>query len=697
VFVDKKFSVYLLWVALLFSSELMADDEMVVSTFRPAPKEQLATSITVLDSQVISEVAVQHFEELIALVPNMNYSGDGNRARYIQLRGIGELEQYEGAPNPSVGFIIDDIDLSGLGSAATLFDTDQVEVLRGPQGTRFGANALAGLVYVKSADPTETFESRVEVVGATESTYSLGGVVSGPLTERLLNRTSVQYFSSDGFQRNVFLGKDDTNGQDELTARTKFRFDLNDDWRFDLTGLYAHIDDGYDAFAVDNNGSRTFSDKPGQDKQKTAAGSLRVTGDFDDAVTLISITSLAHTDSTFSFDADWGNDDFWNTPEFGNSVYDYFSETDRTRETQSQEFRLISGDAAKLFGVADWLVGIYGMKLDEDIDVVDFGRDDFGCVTPCIFPFASGYDSKTAAVFGEVGIPLSEKWRLDVGMRWEYWDADYRDISAVSFSPDDSLWGGHFNLGYRSSEQTLWYGRIARGYKAGGFNLDPNVQPEDVEYDAENDWNYELGMKYLSPDARVQLDVVAFWVVREDMQVKVPTQDVIGDPIAFSFLTTNADEGWNRGIEASANWQLTEAWSLFGSLGLLDTEIRDFDYDRDLEGRGQAHAPDYTFAVGAAWRNGQGWFARADVTGKDDFYYDYSHDEKSKSYELVNLRLGREWDRWSVMLWGNNIFDKNYYVRGFFFGNEPPNFPEKLYTQQGDQRQVGVTVNWMFE
>ncbi|MBT8442484.1 MAG: TonB-dependent receptor plug domain-containing protein, partial [Gammaproteobacteria bacterium] len=249
-------------------------DELVVSAFRETGAERLPSSITVLDSDVIRTTAVQHFQELIQLVPNLNYSGDGNRARYLQIRGIGELEQYQGAPNPSVGFIVDDIDLSGLGSAATLFDAEQVDVLRGPQGTRHGANALAGLVYVKSADPTDDFESRFEGTAGTEDTYALGGMLSGPVGERFGYRAAIQKYQGDGFRRNAYLGRSDTNGFDELTARGKLRFEPGERWQLDLTGLYADIDSGYDAWAVDNNGDVTYSDKPGRDAQETSAGSL---------------------------------------------------------------------------------------------------------------------------------------------------------------------------------------------------------------------------------------------------------------------------------------------------------------------------------------------------------------------------------------------------------------------------------------
>ncbi len=673
-----------------------AADELVVSAFRDTGPERLATSITVLDSDVIRQSSVQHFEELIQLVPNLNFSGDGNRARYFQVRGIGELEQYAGAPNPSVGFIIDDIDLSGLGSAATLFDVDQVDVLRGPQGTRFGANALAGLIYVKSSDPAEAFESRLEATAGSQDTYALGGMLSGPIGAAAGYRLAVQKYESDGFQRNNTLGRDDTNGNDELTVRAKLHLNPNDTWQVDLTGLYVDINDGYDAWAVDNNGSVTFSDKPGKDAQETTAGSARVTGSFGDAVTFVSITSMANTDSQFNFDADWGSDAFWDTPQYGNSIYDYFSSTARERDTISQEFHLVSGPDGKLFGYADWIVGIYGLNLDESIDVVDFGRDDFFCVVPCVTPFESKFDSKSRAVFGEIGMPIGKSWQLDLGLRWESWQAEYKDTVA-DFSPDDDLWGGHINLSYQMTDAMLLYGRVARGFKAGGFNLDTNAPPDKVLYDAETLWNYELGIKYLSKNRALRADLIAFVMNRDDMQVKVPVQDIAGNPITFSFLTDNAREGRNQGIEASFNWHMAKSWAIFGTLGLLDADIQSFDYSPELEGRAQAHAPAYNFSFGTTWQPGQGWFARVDVTGKDEFYYDYSHDQKSQAYQQVNLRLGKSWRSWSVYLWGRNILDESYTVRGFYFGNEPPNFPDRLYTQAGESRQVGLTLDWSFQ
>ena len=147
-----------LFTSLLLAASAVAQaqaiEEIVVTAdFRERAANEIPASVTTLDAEEVEQLAAQHFEELINVVPNLNWSGDGHRARYLQIRGVGELEQYQGAPNPSVGFLIDDIDFSGIGTIATTFDVQRIEVLRGPQGTRYGANALAGLVYVQSTLP----------------------------------------------------------------------------------------------------------------------------------------------------------------------------------------------------------------------------------------------------------------------------------------------------------------------------------------------------------------------------------------------------------------------------------------------------------------------------------------------------------------------------------------------------------------
>ncbi len=162
--------------------------------------------MTVLDAATLQQAGQEHLEDVLGLVPNLNWAGDTSRPRYFQIRGIGELEQYQGAPNPSVGFLIDDIDFSGLGSAATLFDIDQIEVLRGPQATRYGANALAGLIYVTSAQPEDHFESRVELGAGDYNTQRYGGVITGPVAALDSEfRLAAEHYSTNGYYSNAYL------------------------------------------------------------------------------------------------------------------------------------------------------------------------------------------------------------------------------------------------------------------------------------------------------------------------------------------------------------------------------------------------------------------------------------------------------------------------------------------------------------
>jgi len=218
------------------SSDSQLDEIIVTATLRPIPLAKLPGSVSVLTEATLRDAGQQHFEDVLALVPNLNWAGDTSRPRYFQIRGIGELQQYQGAPNPSVGLLIDDIDFSGLGTAATLFDVDHIEVLHGPQGTLYGANALAGLIYVKSAAPADTFGGRAEVDAGDYAERSYGAVITGPVAALdSAFRLAVQRYTSDGFYHNAYLGRGDADRRDELTLRGRWRYEPNDQWRVELT------------------------------------------------------------------------------------------------------------------------------------------------------------------------------------------------------------------------------------------------------------------------------------------------------------------------------------------------------------------------------------------------------------------------------------------------------------------------------
>jgi len=664
------------------------DEIVVTADFRERVASELPASITVFDTDEIEGMAVQHFEELINAVPNLNWSGDGHRARYFQMRGVGELEQYQGAPNPSVGFLIDDIDFSGIGTVATLFDMQQVEVLRGPQGTRYGANALAGLIYMRSAEPTADFDGRAELTAGDDGMLAGGFAVGGGLNadESVMGRLSVHYHESNGFRENTFLNRDDTNGRDETTIRGRLKWSAGDTWGFNFAAVYADVDNGYDGWAM-NNSSTVLSDKPGKDAQQSVGASLRAEySGFADAM-LTSITSFADSDIEFSYDADWGNDDSW-----APVLYDYISVSDRKRKTLSQEFRFVADQ---------WLVGLYALKLEDEISTFNWGEyydPGYDWADSLNDLFISDYDATNLAAFGQFDQDIGAATRMTFGLRLERRTTDYRDSSGLMIGPSESMWGGEIGLSHDHSDNVTSFITISKGYKAGGFNLGPAVPDEYRDYESEELWNLEAGIKASLLGNTLRINASVFANRRNDQQVRTSFQLNPGDPTSFGFVTINVEEGDTLGVEADLRWLPNDNWMLYATVGLLDTEFGDVEAASlaNLVGRSQPHAPDHTIALGGSYDHPSGFFARVDMSVRDDFYFDVSHDEKSSSYELVNARVGYQAGTWSSTLWARNLFDEHYAVRGFYFGNEPPDFPNALYTRFGDPRHVGVTFDKRF-
>jgi len=662
------------------------EEIIVTADFRERSTADIPASVTVFDAEQIEQRAVQHFEELVYSVPNLNWSGDGNRARYFQIRGTGELEQYQGAPNPSVGFLIDDIDFSGIGTVATLFDMQQIEVLRGPQGTRYGANALAGLIYMRSTEPMPAWSANAQVSIADDGMYGLGIAAGGAVNtqETVLLRASIHQHRSNGFRDNSFLGRDDSNGRDEITVRSRLRWLPSDVWDVNLAMLYANVDNGYDAFAIDNSYT-VLSDNPGKDSQASIGASLRAEYAGWSGLRFTSLTSLANSDIRFSYDADWGNAESWSPV-----TYDYVSVSDRERTTLSQEFR-IGGD--------EWVAGVYAMRLDDELQTSDQGDyyDPFYDFADSLNnEFTSSYTASNLAAFGEYDFALTPDTGLSVGLRAERRATDYRDSASLRADPSETMVGGEVALSHEFSAGLGGFVTLSKGYKAGGFNLG-TVPDERREFAAEVMWNLEVGLKSTWADNRLQANASIFYQRREDQQVRTSFQIDPGDPTSFVFFTDNAAEGETYGLEADLRWLPNPAWELYATVGLLEAKFDEFVTPQvDLSGRRQAHAPRASLAAGASYQSGNGLFARVDWSSRSDFYFDVSHDEKSSEYMLVNLRVGFEQGAWTLQAWARNLFDEDYAVRGFYFGNEPPDFPPMLYTRFGDPRQIGVTLDARF-
>lgn len=675
--------------SLLSSTAAIADDAIEVITvqgdFEAVNLQKSANSVSVLTDIEAQLRGAQNLEEIVAKIPNVNFSAGSQRARYYQIRGIGERSQFREPINPSVGVIIDDIDFTGIGGVASLFDVAQTEVFRGPQGTRFGANALAGLISIHTNEPTDEFEGAVKLTAGNFNSYGAGLVLSGPATDKVKFRIAAEQYNSDGFINNLHLNRDDTNDRDELSINAKLAIEASEHLTVDLTLVKFDFNNGYDAFSLDNN-RNTYSDQPGFDDQDTTAFAAKFNYTGFDSVDVETIVSTADNEIGYGYDEDWAFVGFH--PDGYSSTDHYF----RDRDIDTAEVRIKSKTPTEIWGSpTDWIVGVYAKQDDETLlRQYTFLDSDFN----------SNFESDNIAAFFQIDSQLSEQLNLVIGARFEGRDADYINSDGFVDSNNEDMIGGKVVLSYALDADSLVYGSINRGYKAGGFNTEGSLTDDLREFDAEFLWNYELGYKANLLDGDAYLRSALFFMDRTDVQVRTSQTNVRPDGSSefISFLG-NAASGKNYGIELEAGWQLTASLELYTAMAWLETEFNNFinAAGDNLSGRDQAHAPNYQFSLGLNYQLNDHWLFNLSTEGRDSFLFSDSHNTQSDSVVLVNGSVSYQQDDWNVRLWVRNAFDRDYQTRGFFFGNDPRDgYTARSFNQLGEPAVFGVTVNYQF-
>ncbi|MEO0054096.1 MAG: hypothetical protein RLZZ50_43 [Verrucomicrobiota bacterium] len=495
------------------------------------PLEKIPASVSVYEGAALQSSGVRHFGDLAGQVPNLTYTGGSSRPRYFQIRGIGENSQFEGeTPDSSVAFKIDDLDFTGLGGVGSSFDVRQIEVLRGPQAGACGANAAGGLVQIVTNSPTPYTTGFVEGTVGSDNLREVGAAAGGSLTpgtpEKLMFRVAAQHSQSDGFRRNETLHRD-TNARDEDFVRLKLTWNPNRLWCWDATLFYANLDNGYDEFALDNNGEHTFSDQPGRDLQKSVAGGLRGVYSGIESATLTTVTSVSGTDSAYSYDADWTA---WRDvpPVNATDGYSGFEDIVRDRTAFSEELRLDSVPEQGGIGfVHRWTLGAFASRTDESTRYIsDYAEAGYAEQTR----MNANYRSDNLAFFGQIGHDFDERNRLVLGLRGEGVSQDGSITSVttgggpLSFSPDynDVLAGGKLAFEHDLAPGRLAYASVARGYRGGGVNLDRKivVGTDPLSFETETLWNYELGLRGRLLDSRLNGGLALFYTDRQNTQFR---------------------------------------------------------------------------------------------------------------------------------------------------------------------------------
>ncbi|MGO3424464.1 MAG: TonB-dependent receptor [Pseudoalteromonas distincta] len=668
-----------------------SDLERIVVTgdFQRESIQTLSASASLFSEDEINQRGASYLDEVLGSAANVNFASGASRGRYIQIRGVGLRSQFVDPINPSVGLVIDGINYSGLGGSSLLFDIDQVEIYRGPQGTRFGADGMAGMIQMGSAKATSDPSLKLQVGAGTYNTREAGIAASTGLTDDTSARVSYFRRKSDGYVDNLYLN-DETQNQDEQVARFKINSQLTKHLNTELNLHYIDINNGYDAFTLDNS-RNSVADEPGQDNQESYAIGVKNTYTGFDAFDLNLNLSAIDTELLYSFDEDWVCNDTSEPKLCAAGLHpDGYSSTDlysRDRDDQSVDLQFNSK-------TGNWVAGIYYQNRDVDLE-----RQ----YTWLASPFSSTYETSNVAVYGQVATPIGPKTTLITGLRVEQYQGDYTDSNGFIQDTDDVMVGGKIALEYQVIDRTMIYTSITRGYKAGGINSEALAKAKDeglnlsadffqqhTSFDPEYLWSGEFGVKGSSLDDKFTLRLAAFYMHRDDIQLKA--WQVEGQQ--FTGYVDNASSGSNYGLEVEGSYQLTDNLFLTGSAGYLNTEIDDFVTQSGLnqDGREQAQSPKYQYAFTARYNFTSELYGMIGVEGKDDYYFSDSHNSQAPSSNLVNLSFGYEADMWAVRAWARNVFDETVPTRGFEFGNDPQDgYTTHTYTQLGEPRVAGVT------
>lgn len=667
----------------------------VRGTYRQQSLQKVAGSLVVVDEAQWQRQSAQHLEDILQGMGNVNFAAGASRGRFLQMRGIGERSEFVDTINPSVGVIVDGIDYSSVGLSG-LTDLAQIEVFRGPESSRFGAAAMAGTLYASSQDPW--FDRSATTLSATVANYNsqqLQATHNAVFSEQVAARLTLDWQRSDGFIRNTFLQRDDTNNIDEKHLHGKVRYLASADLTIDTVWNHHHVDNGYDAFSLNNNRT-TLSDQPGQDRQQINAFSVKA--DYRGLALMDSTTLI----TALLADTDYNYDEDWSFKAIHPEAYSTFDRYVRDRQNVSVEQRFQSKADAQ----HHWVAGVYVAVQQTDLD--RFYTDNFEASTSL---FQSQFDRQQLALFGEYQWQLANDWQLTTGLRAERYSDDYADNAKASVDGDDWMLGGKVALNYSLDQDTQLYALVSRGYKAGGVNGEALLKLADARFNqywdflrrqstfgAETLLNREIGIKQTAWSQRLVSRIALFSMLRHDMQVN----GWINQGTRFAGYISNASQGANQGVEWEASWQATDNFRLQWSLALLDSEIRGYSalINKQLvsmEGRDQAHAPRRQTSLGWSWQMTERAALDMNWQYKAGYYYSDSHFFQAQDVDLLNMRWQYQWEQVNLSLWARNALNRDYGVRGFFFANDPRDgWSRQEWQQLGEPRRVGLTVRYEF-
>ncbi len=721
--ITSKFGLFTLLcvIAVPAHSQTVLEEIVVTAQKREQNIQDVPISITRMSGQWLESKFAGGGDvlELASTVPGLHVeSSNGRLSPRFYMRGLGNADFTAAASQP-VSIVFDEVPMEKASlKSFPLFDLDDIEVIRGPQGTLFGRNTTAGILKFDSRRPTEETEGYLKASGGNKGTVNVEGAVGGTLVENtLMGRFSFITQHRSNWVNNAHTGENDAMGGFDIYAgRAQLLWTPSDD--FSALLLYQHQDQGGNSASlfranVFDQGSNKLNDNYKRDtvwfdggnnnpaKIKSFGVTLKLDWDVGDH-TITSITSYQDIYDRFARgDIDGGYGCLLSflglcqpgpagppstpfNPAASPFVVNVDTGGDQEVEQITQEIRV----ASNLDGPFNYQVGAFYF---ED-DLLSISQNQSAGAPAFVVGSVSEIENTTWAVFGQGSYDISEQLTLTAGVRYTDDEKDAQHerpatgpLDPISLADDELSWD--VSLAFAVSADSQVYARVATGFRAPTIQDRLEDDPEVTTADSETIMSYEIGYKALFE--KVRLNVAGFYYEVDDMQLVA----VGGDANTTTLL--NADEGVGYGVEFDVDIALTDNMILSGGFGYNKTELNDKELtlpvgpmatSRDpLDENGRAiidgnpfqHAPKWTANLQLDYThplaNGNELYLFTDwkLKGKtSDFLYESIEFTFGTQFE-GGLRLGyRDTVRnFEIGLFARNITNEHNPIGGIDFAN----------------------------
>ncbi len=681
-------------------------------------------TVNVFTAQQIQSAGIERPADFVALVPNMTLVETQNAGNaFVVLRGISQARNSE----PSVAVLVDGVlETNPAEFNQQLFDIQQIEVLKGPQGALYGRNAIGGAILIRTKPPSDQLEGSAKLAWDNGPGERVQAAASGPIagSQTLKFTATGSYYNTEGYVPSTFL-HEDADPYRDLSGRARLLWTPSDAFTADLRAgasrlrtqaLYFVIprDDEanpFSSFTTPPNANDTSTpitvNNRGQNNRDLYNGSLKL--DFQTgAGTLTSISAYDKTREILTGDAY----DFRPRP---SAVFTFIYGTDLNQsqylnvESYSQELRFSSPSEGRV----RWIGGAYYVHTDRFIatgNMQDLGAGVYPVYrTPSDNPLnpqvdASGVrvagatflsDSQKQdawALFGDVAFELNDRTELDTAVRY---DEDSRknttDTPAqfLALTLDPNAFPGQVRkhtwtqvqpkvtLRYKPTTDTTLYGGWSRGFRSGGFNQTgvgavaaaSGIAGVEDLFNAEVADTWEVGAKGQFGQGRLSAGLSLYRTESKNSYF-------------FVFLPANSTQNLGnipkviyKGAELELNGRIAEHWTGYASYGRTDSEITEAPPGSGFEGNQAPLVSHHTLNVGTEYRQPLGGsligVARLDFQQIGRTWWDPANSTSRDPVDLLDLRLGLEGESWSVTAWSKNLTDEKYNAEfspgGFLF------------------------------